>query len=66
MIEWFFNPWVIICVVVAVVVGNIAALKYTANMKMGQGPKPGSRQHDLDRLNELDQLNQKRNSKHDE
>ncbi|USD65949.1 DUF2897 family protein [Vibrio sp. SCSIO 43136] len=50
MIEWLTNPWVIIIVVVAVVAGNIAALKQTANMKFdkSQGAK------DLDRLNELD------------
>ncbi|CAH0524999.1 DUF2897 family protein [Vibrio hippocampi] len=63
MIEWLFSPWVIICVVVAVVVGNIAALKYTANMKFGQGPKPGSREHNLDRLNELDKQSQDPNKK---
>ncbi|MGY0075614.1 MULTISPECIES: DUF2897 family protein [Vibrio] len=45
------SPWVIIIIVVAVVVGNIAALKYTAKMKMGQT----SKKSELDRLNELDQ-----------
>ena len=33
------NPWVIIAIVLAVIIGNIAALKYTANMKMGQTKK---------------------------
>lgn len=33
------NPWVIIVIVLSVVIGNIAALKYTANMKFGQSEK---------------------------
>ncbi len=37
--EILFNPWVISLIVVAVIVGNIAALKYTANMKFGQMDK---------------------------
>ncbi len=52
MIELLTNPWVIIIVVLSVVIGNIAALKYTANMKHGQMDK--SRKSDLDKLNELD------------
>ncbi|EKM13377.1 hypothetical protein VCHENC01_1956 [Vibrio harveyi] len=36
----------------SIVVGNIAALKYTAKMKFGQMDK--SRKNDLDKLNELD------------
>ncbi len=51
MIEWLFNPWVISAIVVSVIVGNIAALKYTANMKFD---KPSKTESDLDRLNELD------------
>ncbi|OLQ91720.1 DUF2897 domain-containing protein [Vibrio panuliri] len=35
------NPWVIIAIVLAVIIGNIAALKYTANMKMTQMKKKG-------------------------
>lgn len=54
MIEWLFNPWVIIIVVLAVVIGNIAALKHTANMKLNQSDKVDSRKNQLDRLNELD------------
>lgn len=34
--EWLMNPWVIIIIVVSVVIGNLAALKATANMKFGQ------------------------------
>ena len=33
------NPWVIIFIVLSVIIGNIAALKYTANMKFGQMKK---------------------------
>lgn len=33
--EWLTNPYVIIAIVVAVVVSNIMALKYTANAKFG-------------------------------
>ncbi|MFG6244562.1 DUF2897 family protein [Vibrio diabolicus] len=52
MIEILTNPWVIIIVVLSVVIGNIAALKYTAKMKFGQMYK--SRKNDLDKLNTLD------------
>ena len=48
--EILTNPWVICIIVVSVVIGNIAALKYTANMKFGQN-KPAQ---DLDKLNQLD------------
>ncbi len=37
--ELLTNPWVIIFVVLSVIIGNIAALKYTANMKFGQMKK---------------------------
>ncbi|GEK15456.1 DUF2897 family protein [Aliivibrio fischeri] len=37
--EWLMNPWVIIIIVVSVVIGNLAALKATANMKLGQSKK---------------------------
>ncbi|UQA50511.1 DUF2897 family protein [Vibrio sp. ED002] len=52
MIELLTNPWVIIIIVLSIVVGNIAALKYTAKMKFGQMDK--DRKNDLDKLNELD------------
>lgn len=51
MAEILLNPWVISIIIVSVVIGNIAAIKYTANMKFGQMDKPKS---DLDKLNELD------------
>lgn len=53
MIELLTNPWVIIIVVLSVIIGNIAALKYTAKMKFDQMDK--SRKNDLDKLNKLDQ-----------
>ncbi|WP_063655546.1 DUF2897 family protein [Aliivibrio fischeri] len=37
--EWLMNPWVIIVIVLSVVIGNLAALKATANMKFGQSRK---------------------------
>ncbi|MBU2897356.1 DUF2897 family protein [Vibrio hepatarius] len=37
--EFLTNPWVIIAIVLSVVIGNIAALKYTAKMKFGQPDK---------------------------
>ena len=33
--EWFFNPWVICVIIIAVIASNIAALKYTAYMRTG-------------------------------
>jgi hypothetical protein len=37
--EWLLNPWVISVVILSVVVSNIMALKYTANMKFGDRDK---------------------------
>lgn len=54
IIEWLFNPWVICIVVVSVVAGNIAALKYSAKMKFDYTDKT---QRDLDKLNALDKHN---------
>ncbi|MGL0816464.1 DUF2897 family protein [Vibrio vulnificus] len=57
MQEILTNPWVISFVVLSVIVGNIAALKYTAKMKIGQVDKLKDKS-DLDKLNELDQKKQ--------
>ncbi|EGQ7854554.1 hypothetical protein JS84_04865 [Vibrio vulnificus] len=57
MQEILTNPWVISFVVLSVIVGNIAALKYTAKMKIGQVDKLKDK-NDLDKLNELDQKKQ--------
>lgn len=51
MIDFLLNPWVITLIIVCVFVGNIAALKHTANnVKWGE-KRPKT---DLDKLNELD------------
>ncbi|KAB0468691.1 DUF2897 family protein [Vibrio chagasii] len=59
MLEWLTNPWVIIIIVVSVVVGNIAALKQTANMDLGKTSR-SKRESDLDKLNSLDKQNQEK------
>ena len=48
--DLLFNPWVISIVVICVIVGNIAALKYTSQIKYEEFMK----KKDLDRLNQLD------------
>ncbi|TKF06162.1 MULTISPECIES: DUF2897 family protein [Vibrio] len=60
MLEWLTNPWVIIIIVVSVVVGNIAALKQTANMDL---TGRGKTERDLDKLNHLDKQNQENDQK---
>ncbi len=40
MADILINPYVIIFIVVAFVVGNIMALKYTAHMKFGEKKDP--------------------------
>ncbi|WP_139070926.1 DUF2897 family protein, partial [Vibrio breoganii] len=50
-LDLLFNPWVIITIVVSVIVGNIAALKYTANMKVGTMSR--DQKDDIERLKEL-------------
>ncbi|WP_394139854.1 DUF2897 family protein [Vibrio chagasii] len=59
MLEWLTNPWVIIIIVVSVVVGNIAALKQTANIDLGKTSR-SKRESDLDKLNRLDKQNQEK------
>ncbi|MFY2508005.1 DUF2897 family protein [Vibrio pectenicida] len=44
--EFLTNPWVIIVIVLSVVIGNIAALKYTAKMKFGQPDKTTKKDDD--------------------
>ncbi|OEF19960.1 DUF2897 family protein [Aliivibrio logei] len=48
--EWLMNPWVIIVIVLSVVIGNLAALKATANMKFKQPKKPITPQEKEDEL----------------
>ncbi|OCH07899.1 DUF2897 family protein [Aliivibrio fischeri] len=56
--EWLMNPWVIIIIVVSVVIGNLAALKATANMKFGQSKKTKNLQEqddiDVEKQNTVD------------
>ncbi len=54
MLDLLFNPWVITIIVVCVIVGNIAALKQTADLQMNLRKK----KTDLDKLNELDKRKQ--------
>ncbi len=54
--DFLTNPWVISIIIVSVVIGNIAALKYTANMKIGQKKSTS----DLDKLNQLDKIRQEK------
>lgn len=54
--EWLFNPWMISFIVVAVVVSNIVALKYTAHMKFGYRGKIKGTQDKNQREQELDDL----------
>lgn len=49
MIDFLTNPWVIIVIVLSVIIGNIALVKYTANSKFDP-----QRKNELDRLNALD------------
>ena len=60
MLEWLINPWVIIIIVISVVVGNIAALKQTANMDLTGRNKT---KKDLDKLNQLNKQNQEKAQK---
>lgn len=49
IVEFLTNPWVIILIVLALVIGNILALKNTAKAKFG----PSERTKQLDKLNRL-------------
>lgn len=42
--EILTNPWIIIIIAVSVIVGNIAALKYTAKMKFERVKKKKAHQ----------------------
>ena len=67
--EWLMNPWVIIVIVLSVVIGNLAALKATANMKFKQPKKPIAPQEKEDELgsekNESVAMNQSEDKKKD-
>ncbi|MBN7277744.1 DUF2897 family protein [Vibrio cholerae] len=48
--EFLLNPWVISFIVIAVMVGNLAALKHLSNIRLKQLDKNS----DLEKLIELD------------
>ena len=50
--EFLTNPWVIICIIVAFLVGNIATLRYIG--KIDPINRNSDEKSDLDKLNELD------------
>ncbi|WP_413110816.1 DUF2897 family protein [Thaumasiovibrio sp. DFM-14] len=52
------NPWVISIVIISIVIGNIMALKYTANMTLLPKNKP------LDQLLSADKQRQDHQTKH--
>lgn len=54
MADFLLHPWVIITLVLAVIIGNIAAFKYGSNIKYDPKNKPSSPKKDLERLIELD------------
>lgn len=55
--SWFFNPWVISITIIAVIVGNLAALKYSAHITMETRKKRHDPKQQLNKLNELDKQN---------
>ncbi len=55
--DWLFNPWVITIVLLAVVVGNLMALKNTANVK---GPKQSKTTEEIDKLTKIEQENRQK------
>lgn len=57
MVEFLFNPWVITIIIVAILVGNLAALKYSAKVTFDAHSKNGNKQ-DLDKLIQLDKKHQ--------
>ncbi|WP_261815729.1 DUF2897 family protein [Vibrio gallicus] len=61
LLDLIFNPWVIIFVVVCIVVGNIAALKHTANFKISTMSE--KKRDELERLKQYDEERQARNQK---
>lgn len=62
LLELLTNPWVIIIVVVSVIVGNITALKYTANMKVGT--MSNDKKDDTEKLKQLDKDKREKINKH--
>ena len=64
MQEFLTNPWVVIFIVLSIIIGNLAALKYVSKIKIGQTNKRNTKS-DLDKLIELDKKNHQRLSDDD-
>ena len=64
MQEFLTSPWVIIFVVLSIIIGNLAALKYVSKINVRQTNKRGEKS-DLDKLIELDKKNRQRLSEDD-
>ncbi|SHO55836.1 DUF2897 family protein [Vibrio quintilis] len=60
----FASPWFIITIVISIIVGNVAALKYLTPKNLEQFKKKPN--DDLERLIELDKKRQKELKKDDE
>lgn len=63
--EWLMNPWVIIVIVLSVVIGNLAALKATANMKFKHTKKTVKPQDKEEKPEQETTVQQKENEKKD-
>jgi hypothetical protein len=63
--EWLMNPWVIIVIVLSVVIGNLAALKATANMKFKHTKKAVTPQEKEDKSEQETTVQQKEDEKKD-
>jgi hypothetical protein len=62
--DFFTSPWFIILIVVSIIVGNVAALKYLTPKNLDNFTK--KKGHDLDRLIELDKKHQQELKKRDD
>ncbi|SJN54901.1 hypothetical protein VR7878_00982 [Vibrio ruber DSM 16370] len=62
--DFLTSPWFIITVVISIIVGNVAALKYLTPKNLDKLNK--NHKNDLDRLLELDKKHQQEIKKRDE
>ncbi|MDW6093533.1 DUF2897 family protein [Vibrio rhizosphaerae] len=62
--DFLTSPWFIITVVISIIVGNVAALKYLTPKNLDQLKK--KQENDLDRLIELDKKHQQEIKKRDD
>lgn len=63
--EWLMNPWVIIVIVLSVVIGNLAALKATANMKFKHTKKTTAPQEKDEKSEQETKVQHKEDEKKD-